>query len=40
MEQMPNTFPSLFAAYAVIWTLVVFYVLYLGKRISKLEKGE
>ncbi|MEZ4753028.1 MAG: CcmD family protein [Bdellovibrionota bacterium] len=38
MEQIPNTFPSLFAGYAVIWTLIVLYVLNLAKRLRAVEK--
>ena len=38
MEHVPNTFPSLFAGYAVIWTLLIVYVFRLGSRLSRLEK--
>lgn len=37
METVPNTFPSLFWGYTVIWVLVVAYVWTLGQRLKKLE---
>jgi CcmD family protein len=36
-EIVPNTFPSLFAGYAVIWAVLVVYIVYLGRRLSRLE---
>ena len=40
MDTVPNTFPSLFAAYTAIWCLLVMYVISLGKRVSKLEGND
>ena len=37
-EIVPNTFPSLFAGYTVIWALLALYIVSLGFRLSKIEK--
>ncbi|MCB0340062.1 MAG: CcmD family protein [Bdellovibrionales bacterium] len=37
MEQTPDTFSALFAAYSVIWVLITLYVYSLGRRLSRLE---
>lgn len=34
----PDTFPSLFAGYAVIWSLIVGYLLVVNRRLSRIEK--
>ena len=36
----PDTYPSLFAGYTVIWLLISAYVLHLGTRLRKLEKSK
>lgn len=38
MDSMPDTYPQLFAGYAVIWILIVGYLFWLGRKISTLEK--
>ncbi|MDC0358964.1 CcmD family protein [Oligoflexia bacterium] len=38
MESVPNTFPSLFWAYTIVWCLIALYVFSLARRVSKLEK--
>lgn len=38
MEAIPDTFPSLFGAYTVIWCIIAVYMFSLSKRIGKLEK--
>lgn len=38
MDTVPNTFPDLFWAYTIIWILLSVYILYLGCKLSKLEK--
>ncbi|MCB0310886.1 MAG: CcmD family protein [Bdellovibrionales bacterium] len=38
MEQVPNTFSSLFWGYTVIWLILGGYILSLGKRLTRLEK--
>jgi len=38
MEQVPDTFPSLFVGYTVIWVIVFFYVWSLSRRISRVER--
>ena len=35
---VPNTFPSLFWGYAAIFGLLSVYIVYLGVRISRVEK--
>ena len=40
MEQMPDTFQSLFIGYAVIWTMLILYILRLGIKINQLEKKQ
>jgi len=35
---VPDTFPSLFAGYAVLWVILLAYVGRLGWKIAKLEK--
>lgn len=34
----PDTFPSLFWSYTVIWVVLVAYIVTLGARISRIEK--
>ena len=34
----PDTFPVLFYAYSIIWTLLVIYIVLLGLRVSALRK--
>ena len=36
-ETTPDTFPSLFAAYSIVWLLVVLYMHSCSKRLRKLE---
>lgn len=38
VETIPDTYPSLFYGYAVIWLIFGVYILSLGLRLSKLEK--
>lgn len=38
MNEVPNTFPSLFLGYSVIWGIVVVYLFSLVRRLGKLEK--
>ncbi len=38
MEQVPDTFSSLFFGYAAFWIILGVYVLSLGRRVSRLEK--
>jgi CcmD family protein len=38
METVPNTFPSLFWGYAVIWVLLGAYIFSLGRRLGKIER--
>ncbi|MBN8548673.1 MAG: CcmD family protein [Deltaproteobacteria bacterium] len=38
MEIVPNTFPSLFWGYSVIWVLLCLYVFSLARRMRNLEK--
>ena len=38
MEQVPNTFPSLFIGYTVFWALLALYLLSLGVRLARVEK--
>jgi len=38
LESVPNTFPSLFWAYAVVWGLLSLYIVYLGIRVGRLSK--
>ncbi|MCI5066116.1 CcmD family protein [bacterium] len=33
-----NTYPALFWGYLVVWSLLVLYTLWLGIRVSSLEK--
>lgn len=47
MDTLPDTYPSLFWGYAVIWGLIVLFCLSLGVRqrgmasvLLELEKGE
>jgi CcmD family protein len=35
---MPDTFPSLFWSYTVVWGVLAAYIWTLGARVSKLEK--
>ena len=34
----PDTFPSLFWSYTVVWTILAAYIIILGVRLSRLEK--
>ena len=34
----PDTFPSLFWAYTVVWVALSVYIITLGVRLSRLEK--
>lgn len=38
MDSVPDTFPSLFWAYTVIWTLLSGYLVFLGWKLCRLEK--
>ena len=38
MEQIPDTFPSLFWGYAAIWAVLVLYIYRLGRKVSRLEE--
>lgn len=38
MEPMPDTYPSLFWGYTVIWTIFACYIYSLIRRVAKLEK--
>lgn len=38
MNEVPNTFQSLFVGYSAIWAILVLYLFTLVRRISKLEK--
>jgi CcmD family protein len=40
METTPDTFPALFAGYAVIWICILLYLVRLEMRMRKLEKGD
>lgn len=39
METTPDTFPSLFWGYTVIWGILGFYIFSLLKRVGNLEKA-
>lgn len=39
METVPNTFPSLFTGYSVLWGLLSLYIVSLGIRVARLERG-
>jgi CcmD family protein len=34
----PDTFPSLFWSYTVVWAILAVYIVTLGVRLSRLEK--
>ena len=34
----PDTFPSLFWSYTVVWVILAVYIVTLGVRLSRLEK--
>jgi CcmD family protein len=34
---MPDSYPSLFIGYAVIWAIMIVYLASLGRRVSRLE---
>jgi CcmD family protein len=34
----PDTFPSLFWSYTVVWAILAAYIITLGARLSRLEK--
>jgi CcmD family protein len=38
MNEVPDTFNSLFIGYAAIWTLVVLYIVSLLRRVRSLER--
>jgi len=38
MEQVPDTFPWMFLGYAVLWGLMVMYLLSLGARLRRVER--
>ena len=38
MEQVPDTFPALFAGYTVIWAILAVYILALARRVGRLER--
>lgn len=38
METVPDTFPSLFWGYSVIWMLLGGYIVSLGFRLRKIER--
>ena len=38
MEQVPDTFPWMFLGYAVLWGVMVVYLLSLGIRLRTLER--
>ncbi|NDC37212.1 MAG: CcmD family protein [Proteobacteria bacterium] len=38
MNEVPNTFQSLFIGYSAIWAIMVVYLFALVRRVSKLEK--
>lgn len=38
MNEVPDTFNSLFIGYAAIWTLIVIYIASLLRRVRALEK--
>lgn len=37
MDLVPNTFPALCLAYGVVWTVLILYIVSLGKRLRTLE---
>jgi len=39
MENVPNTFPDLFVGYAVLWSVIAFYVWSLGLRLKALQRA-
>jgi CcmD family protein len=39
MTTTPDTFPSLFAGYAVIWIFIVGYLFLLTHRLNKIERA-
>lgn len=38
METVPNTFPSLFWGYTILWAVLCVYIFSLGRRLRKLER--
>jgi len=40
IEQVPNTFPSLFWAYTAVWLILGFYMFSLIHRLGKLEDAQ
>lgn len=38
MEQVPNTFPSLFWGYTVLWAILAVYILFIGMKLRSLER--
>ena len=38
-EVVPNTFPALFWGYTVLWGILVVYLISLGVRLRRLERG-
>ena len=38
-EVLRDTFPGLFWCYIVVWGLIVLYIIYLGRKCSKIEKS-
>jgi CcmD family protein len=38
METIPDTFPSLFGGYTVLWLILGCYIFTLIRRVAKLEK--
>lgn len=39
MDAVPNTFPSLFWGYTVIWLVLAAYLFSMLRRLSRLEKS-
>lgn len=38
MDEVRDTFPALFWGYTALWTLLCIYLVYLGAKLSNLEK--
>lgn len=39
MDSVPDTFPSLFVGYTVIWAILGAYIFMLGRKVDRLGRG-
>jgi CcmD family protein len=37
---VPDTFPALFSGYTFIWAVLAFYIVLMGQRLRRLERGQ